>query len=132
MITVEQKILLNVSILGTFMSKLLELMEVSRIGATASSLKALSDLCNINEDYSNTLYGQQYRIKATFGANLVVLEESKEYLDYAVKQVKSSVNEAVFGEFRAPLREIQRLMWERKYHEASKKLTMLEMSMYHI
>ena len=105
-------------------------METRCTGEVYASLKPLSALCNIEEGYNNTSYGQEYKIKVTFGATVVVSGESKEFLDHAVKQVKHSVNEAVFGEFRVPLREIQRLLWERKFAEASAKLSMLEMSMY--
>jgi len=120
------------------MSKLLELMEAVPTGklysipnSTAySSLKPLSDFCDIKQEYTDITHAQEYRIKATFGANVVVHKASD--LKYAVKQVKQSVNEAVFGEFRAPLREIQKLLWERKYTEASDKLSELETQMYEI
>ena len=114
------------------MSKLLELMEVRRTGEIYASLKPLSALCNVDESYTNTEYGQEYRIQVKLGAKVVVLEESRDHLDYAVSQVKRSVNEAVFGEFRVPLREIQRLLWERRYNEASAKVTKLEMDMFSV
>ena len=114
------------------MSKLLELMEVRRTGELYASLKPLSALCNIDEGYMNTVYGQEYRIQVKLGAKVVVSEESGESLEYAVKQVKRSVNEAVFGEFRVPLREIQRLLWERKYDEVSARLSRLEMEMFSV
>lgn len=110
------------------MSKLLELIKISPTDKMYADLKPLSGLCEVDEEYSSLKYAMEYRIKATFGANVIVNEPSQ--LPYAVEQVKRSVCEAVFGEFREPLREIQRLLWQREYSEVSSKLAQLEANMF--
>lgn len=115
------------------MSKLLELMKAVPTGRVHLRFTPLNTLCDIKEEYTSAAYDREYRISASFGAKVVVNDscsDSSHDLDYAVKEVKQSVNEAVFGEFRAPLREIQKLLWERNYQKASEKLSELETQMY--
>lgn len=115
------------------MSKLLKLIEVRDTGRrSAPPLDFIASMVNIDKYTGHVPYGREYRIKATFGANVVVTDEMWDGigLEYAINQVHRSVVEAVFGEFRVPLREIRKALWEKDLNKVNTLLQELEVQMF--
>ena len=116
------------------MSKLSDMIAANRTDKRFRELEPLSNVCYVTEDIAvlKVFDLVEYKISVTFGAAVQVSEESRPHLQTAIKRVKRSVIEAVFGEFRADFRELHRLLWERKYDKASIQLEKIEQRMFEV
>ncbi len=117
------------------MSKLLELLEARETGRVLPDLQPINSICAIDEGCSTTYtHDKEYSIRITFGS-LVRLTDNiatghPQSLDYAKKQVRQSIIEAVFGEFRPDLIKAREMLWNRDYENASIALDNLERKMF--
>ena len=87
------------------------------------------------ESYAPTLGYQQTVVKfmAEFGASYSLSEDliqDKAVLTSVTDRVRLGVIEAVFGEFRTPIKEIEHLLYTRQYDDALDKVHALEKSMF--
>lgn len=116
------------------MSKLSDMIAANRTDKRFCELGPLSNVCHVTEDIAEIrVYDLiEYKIGVSFGAAVQVSEESRLQLETAIKRVKQSVIEAVFGEFRADFRDLHRLLWERKCDKAALQLEKIEQRMFEV
>ena len=116
------------------MSRLSDMIAANRTDKRFRELEPLKNVCYVTEDIAELKVFDliEYKIGVYFGAAIQVSEESRPHLEEAIKRVKQSVIEAVFGEFRSDFRDLHRLLWERKYNKAALQLEKIEQRMFEV
>lgn len=81
-------------------------------------------------------YEQQVAFTGTFGCKYFIDEKlahkNSDALVETLKNVRRSVVEEIFGEFRLPLRELRHYLLSRDYYAAEKVLNKLEEQMFNV
>ena len=100
--------------------------------------KLFRDVFTVREDIQTAAAGieVQYRIGVTLGSECWVDEISKisepDALEMAIDRSKRQVIEAIFGEFRVDIRNIERALYDRNIEEARVMLHDLEKKMFEV
>ncbi len=116
------------------MSKLLKLVNAKTTGKRKLlpvELNYISDIVEIQESYVKVRYGIEYIIGAQFGSKAFVAEESSEALSFTVENVKQSIVEAVFGEFRIDFRKLNEAVYKHDLDAIREHLIEFEHRMFH-
>ena len=106
--------------------------------ARPKQTKLFRDVFTVREDIQTVAAGieVQYRIGVTLGAECWVDEISiisePDALEMAIDRSKRQVIEAIFGEFRADFRNIERALYDRNIEEARVMLHDLEKKMFEV
>jgi hypothetical protein len=116
------------------MSNLVKLINARRGSEHKAILSPINSICSIDDGYVDVEYGVQYSIGVKFGSSVFV-DEGANYRDAftlvnAVGQVKRSVVEAVFGEFRQDFRDIEQLIYSHNFSAVAKRLRQFEQKMF--
>jgi hypothetical protein len=100
--------------------------------------KLFQDVFAIREDIQKLNAGTeiQYKISVTLGATCWVTEmeqfKNDDALELAVQRTKRQVVEAIFGEFRADFRSIERALYDSNIEEARVMFHTLEKRMFEV
>jgi len=100
--------------------------------------KLFQDVFSVREDMQTLNPGTeiQYRIGATLGAQCWVDELSQlkagDAVEMAIERTKRQVIEAIFGEFRADFRSIERALYDSNIEEARVMFHALEDRMFQV
>jgi len=100
--------------------------------------KLFQDVFSVREDMQTLNPGTeiQYRIGATLGAQCWVDELSQlkagDAVEMAIERTKRQVIEAIFGEFRADSRSIERALYDSNIEEARVMFHALEDRMFQV
>ena len=99
--------------------------------------KLFQDVFSVREDIQTVAGTEiQYRIGATLGAQCWVSEMEKlnndDALEMAIERTKRQVIEAIFGEFRADFRNIERALYDSNIEEARVMFHALEDRMFQV
>ena len=106
--------------------------------ARPKQTKLFRDVFTVREDIQTVAAGieVQYRIGVTLGAECWVDEisiiKAPNALEMAIDRSKRQVIEAIFGEFRADFRNIERALYDRNIEEARVMLHDLEKKMFEV
>jgi predicted YcjX-like family ATPase len=113
------------------MSKLSEAFEVKK---TNRALVSPSPFFTVEERFTPTPFHYEYIIRAVFGSKVVLTDEAVAdgHLDLAIKDVRRSVIEAVFGEFRTDIHTLYKHLYERDVDKALEALRTLDKKMFTI
>ncbi len=104
-------------------------------------MPAVSSLVSYSIDYSRPpdshFYGVAYKVNfgAKFGVDLIISEDLFKddfYKDYILKNIKRTLIEEIFGEFRTPIREIYVDIMKEDREAAVTKLLNLEKQMFDV
>ncbi|NDB61463.1 hypothetical protein EB001_23940 [bacterium] len=100
--------------------------------------KLFQDVFAVREEIQTPSPGMeiQYRIGVTLGAQCWVDElqqlKNDDALTYAIERTKRQVIEAIFGEFRADFRSIERALYDSNIEEARVMFHALEDRMFEV
>ena len=100
--------------------------------------KLFQDVFAVREDIQTVPTGTeiQYRIGVTLGAQCWVNEleqlKNNDVVTYAIERTKRQVIEAIFGEFRADFRSIERALYDSNIEEARVMFHALEERMFEV
>lgn len=99
--------------------------------------KLFQDVFSVREDIQTVAGTEiQYRIGATLGAQCWVDElsqlKSGDAVEMAIERTKRQVIEAIFGEFRADFRNIERALYDSNIEEARVMFHALEDRMFQV
>ena len=106
--------------------------------ARPKQTKLFRDVFTVREDIQTVTAGTevQYRIGVTLGAECWVDEisiiKAPNALEMAIDRSKRQVIEAIFGEFRADFRNIERALYDSNIEEARVMLHDLEKKMFEV
>ena len=106
--------------------------------ARPKQTKLFRDVFTVREDIQTVAAGieVQYRIGVTLGAECWVDEisiiKAPNALEMAIDRSKRQVIEAIFGEFRADFRNIERALYDSNIEEARVMLHDLEKKMFEV
>ena len=106
--------------------------------ARPKQTKLFRDVFTVREDTQTAAAGTefQYRIGVTLGSECWVDEISiisePDALEMAIDRSKRQVIEAIFGEFRVDIRNIERALYDRNIEEARVMLHDLEKKMFEV
>ena len=91
---------------------------------------------HIDQTYDQCLVGKRYRIGVTLGSHTIVSEfdmmQDKDALALAIERAKRSIIEAVFGEFRQDIMQLQNAIYDRDFQKSRTILTNLEDKMFSV
>lgn len=101
----------------------------------AEPLELVSTSLNVHKNTLNN-YAYYVSFNTVFGKTVVVDEshayKDSPYMSFILTDIRKSLVEEVFGEFRNPIRSIVHSIYDRKYEEAIHKLHNLEKQMFDI
>ena len=114
------------------MSKFSDLVNITKLNEHKFSLTGLTDVQTDFQRFADMQVGVVcgFKIEARVGAKVTIDEHDGAAIEEAVKKVKQSIIEEVYGEFRLPLHLIRHAIYRQDVREAKKLLDQLENRMF--
>jgi hypothetical protein len=78
----------------------------------------------------NHVVAKVYKIGVTIGSQVMVTEHQQDTLQFAIERTQKQVIEAIFGEFRTNMMQIERALYDRDFNKARDELRKLEQTMF--
>lgn len=115
------------------MSKLAKELRVDRVNSkrVMAPPSLLSDMLKVDETvgYVSPAY-REYNLAIRLQCRAMLPEDDAKAMEYAIKNAKLSMIEAVFGEFREDFYRIRNALYEQEYHKAQELLHTMQQKMY--